>query len=277
MSDDTKKQLDAAISRIASLEAELRGKKPASPTAAGIDPRDLASDPIGALKRAGVPLDHVTKIIVAHAMGDQAPQQLREYAAMSQHTSAAQQALATEIQSLRQRVDTYEARDRKDAARKSLQALVADKQKYPTLSAALERDPSIFDEDIASGGDVAEIADKLETRLARVIGKPAAPAARQDNAEQNGQSNEAKASDAGNTASENKGNTSDNAAAKAAAGVGSATDVTPPPLPKPTSGGPLTPETAEELKQRILRKHGAAVDAQRAQQAGSNGAQGNRQ
>lgn len=272
MSDDTKKQLDAAISRIASLEAELRGKKPSAATAS-IDPRDLATDPIGALKRAGVPLDHVTKIIVAHAMGDQAPQQLREYAAMSQHTSAAQQALATEIQSLRQRVDTYEARDRKDAARKSLQALVADKQKYPTLSAALERDPSIFDEDIASGGDVAEIADKLETRLARVIGKPAAPAARQDNAEQNGQSNEAKAGGSGESPTDhNKGNTSGEAAAKAAAGVGSATDVTPPPLPKPTTGGPLTPESAEELKQRILRKHGPAVDAQRAQQQGSNGA-----
>jgi hypothetical protein len=260
MSDDTQKKLDAAIARIATLESELRGKKASASTT--IDPNELVRDPLGAMKRAGVPLDHITKIIVAQAMGDQAPQQLREYVAMSQYTSAAQQALATEIQSLRQRVDAYEARDRQDAARKSMQALVADKQKYPTLADALERDPSIFDEELSSGGDVSAIADKLEARLSRVLGsaKPKSSTASQDNAEsKDGQSNQAKASGGANASSENKGNTSERAAGQPAAGVGSATDVTPPPLPKPTAGGPLTPESAEELKQRVLRKYESQI------------------
>lgn len=229
MSDDSK-----YLARIAQLESENAGLKKA--TKGGIDPREIAVDPSGALSRAGLPPTDITNLLIAQAMGDKAPQELKVLLKTGQQVNAAQTALSSEVSALSRRIAEYETRDAKAAARKSFIALASDKQKYPTLAAAIERDPSMFDEEL-SGGDAAD-ADRLEARYARVVA-PKAPAATDSTAAKDeGQSTEAKAT-------EDKGT----------AGVGTAGGaLTLPPITTSHASGPMTSEAHEAIKQAVLQQ-----------------------
>lgn len=230
MSDELRKQLDTALARIAALES--RGHN--APQPAGIDPqqlaRALAADPVGTMSRMGVPVDHVSRVLVAHQLGDAAPPELRMLAQQGPLMSA-QQAIASDLQTMRQRLDAYEERDRKEARRTSFSALASDKTKYPTLAAAYAKNPALFNDDAESfQGDVAALAENTEKRLAALApALGATPPASQGNAETSGQSSQAKAQPGG-------------------------VDQTPPPIPQ-QKPGVFTQETHQELRDRILRKY----------------------
>lgn len=234
MSDDISK----ALARIAALEAQLSSRNttpaPSTPQPAGIDPqqlaRALASDPVGTMSRLGVPVDHVSRVLVAHQLGDAAPPELRMLAQQGPLVSATQ-AIASDLQTMRQRLESFEERDRKAARRSSFSALAVDKTKYPTLAAAYAKNPALFDSDVDGfQGDPAALADTLEQRLAALApAVGATPPASDGNAENTGQSSQAKAQPG-------------------------AVDQTPPPIPQ-AKPGVWTQEAHQELKERILRKY----------------------
>lgn len=229
MSEELLKKLDTAVARIAALEAERgRAEKPAPSN--WIDPKRFAADPAGEMKRAGISQDHVTKILVAHALGDQAPADLRVYASMGEQVSATHE-LASEVESMRRRFAEMDSQSKREALRKSFSALVGDKAKYPTLAAAYATDPSLFESTLSSHeGNAEALAAAEETRLktlATAVGY--IPPASQDAVTKTDPSTQVQA----------QSNSIDN---------------TPPPLPKPTQGV-FTPEANEQLKAAVMRKY----------------------
>lgn len=231
MSADLQKSLDTAIARIAQLEAEVsRARKPEK-QAPAFDPaafaRALVADPQGTLSKMGVPTDHVAKVLMANAMGDQAPPEWKVLAQMGPQMSATN-ALNSTVEQLRQRLDEAEAR----VARQSFQALAQDKVKYPHLSKALVADPSLFDSDLsAARGSAEEIAATLEGRLAKVAAIVAPPPASAENADTAAQSQQSKA--------------------QTASGI----DPTPPPLPQATSPGAWSEDEHRRVRDEVVRKY----------------------
>ncbi len=236
MSDELKRQLDTALAKIAQLEVQVANRPQSSTPTPGLDPqqvaRAMAADPIGTMTRLGIPVEHVTRVMVAHQLGDAAPPELRVLAQQGPLMSATQ-AIAQDLQAMRQRLETFEERDRTASRRQSFSALATDKSKYPTLAAAYAKHPELFDSDAASfQGDAAAYAESQEKRLAALapaLGAP--PPASSGNADTNGQSSQAKQ-------------------ARGVSGI----DPTPPPISN-AKPGLLTPETDAELKARILAKY----------------------
>lgn len=235
MSDDLKRALDTALARIAALET-ARQPSPAAPHKPDFDPqafaRAFATDPVGVMTRMGVPVDHVSRVLVAHQLGDAAPLELRMLAQQGPMMSA-HQALASDLQTVRQRLETYEERDRKVARREGFSALASDKTKYPTLAAAYAKNPKLFDSEVESfQGDPAAYAESMNARLTALA--PAlgtTPPASSENAAAQGQSSQAKQAHG-------------------------AVDMTPPPLPSSNSGV-FNQEAHEAAKARVLAKYGA--------------------
>lgn len=160
---DIATQLQTAFAKIAQLEEALsKSKKEAPPST--VDLRQLEADPIGTLAKHGANIDHYTKHFVANAMGDQAPAHLKEYVKMGQQLSNTTQTIESKIESLGRRLDEVVGGSR----RESFQKLAADKDKYPHLAAAYAADPSLFEDEVSQGSEAAEIATKLEARLAKL-------------------------------------------------------------------------------------------------------------
>jgi len=229
------------LARLAAMESELATlraapKKQNNGNAVNdFDPaafaRQLMADPVGTFQRMGVSTDHVTRVLVANAMGDQAPPELKVLAAMGPQVSA-QHALDSKVEALSRQLSTLVDSQTKGVARESFKALASDKSKYPHLAKAYAADPSLFDEDLA-GGDAAEIAQKLEARLAKTAAafgvKTETPPASEANAE---------------------AQTTQSTQSRPALETGS----TPPPLPQ-TKPGVFTQEEDQRLKAEILRKY----------------------
>lgn len=201
--------------------------------------REMTINPVATMSKYGVPVDHVSKLMVAHVMGDQAPPELRALAAMGPQVSA-QQALTSELGQLRQRLEQIETRDQQAAVRQSFSTLAVDKTKYPTLAAAYARNPSIFDGDVVGHkGDAAALADSLERRLktlAQAVGAP----------------QPASTANAGQATSQS----SQTQQAQGSAVTGGPVDTTPPPLPSIAKPGVFTQSDHEVTKARILQKYG---------------------
>lgn len=182
-------KFEAALARIAALEAQ----KSAKPEVRGIDPKRFSADPIAELKAAGIPPEHITKILVANALGDEAPADLRTYAMMGPQVSATQ-TLASELETLRRRIDDYEKRDRQNAVRQSFSALAGDKTKYPFLAAAYAKNPKMFESEISSHeGEVATLVESANERLKAVAEAAGFTLPVSSKAEEHGQSEKTEA------------------------------------------------------------------------------------
>lgn len=223
MSEDLNAKL---LARIAAMESELATFRAKRAEAAPVDhskelATSLARDPVGTMTRLGIPVDHTTKILVAHALGDAAPPELKMLAAMGPQVSATN-ALASDLQAMRQRLEGFEAK----AARESAKALASDKSKYPHLAKALAADPSLFEDELAKGTSVED----LEARVARVAKVYSPPASEADADTQQAESTNGK---------------------QAQAEV--PLDPTPPPIAK-KAAGVFTPEDHVSLRDEIVRK-----------------------
>jgi hypothetical protein len=229
LSDDV---IEKALARIAQLEVEVArsrsdAKKPAFDQAAFA--RAFAQDPVGTMTKMGVPVEHTTRVLVAHALGDQAPPELKVLAAMGPQVSATT-ALSSTVEQLRQQLDVLQA----DKRRQSFQALATDKSKYPHLSKAIQADPSLVDELDRAGGNAEEAAKAMEARFARVaqVFTPA-PAA----------STHADTSQAQSTQSQ--------APVTTAAPTGA--DPTPPPIP--SNPGTWSEDEHRRIRDEVVRKY----------------------
>jgi len=220
------------LAKLAALETELASlrKEKAAPTQPrGIDPAVFARDPYGTMEKHGIPAEHVTKVLVAKALGDQAPQELRTYAATG-NLAASQVTQQAELETLRRRLDQAERASSLDRAK----AIAADKTKYPHLSRALASDPDLIQDEIArSGGTPEEAATAAEARFARA----------------------AKAlGHAVPTDSEKSGETAVTATAQQATTNTAHHAGDPPPLPRSDVRG-FGDEERRRLRDEIVRKH----------------------
>lgn len=193
----------------------------------------MTADPVGYMSRNGVPVDHISRVLVAHALGENASPELRTLAQMGPMVSATQ-ANSAELQALRQRLEKYDERDRQVAARSSFNALSKDKVKYPLLATALTKNPDLYKEVIDSySGDAAALASTLEGQIksvAEAVGYTP-PVSTASTAAQQAQSTQGKQAQYG--------------------GV----DPTPPPIPPATKPGLFTQEEDQALKARIVAKY----------------------
>jgi hypothetical protein len=216
--DDIQKKLDMALAKIAALEAAKEQPK----KAATFDPRRMEADPVGHMAELGLSVDHVTRILVANAMGDQAPQHLKDYAEQGKKTSAVQSALEAKIEALAGAVNQVVG----GAKRESFKTLASDKSKYPHLAAAFAVDPDQFSD---VQGDPAEIAAQLEgkyAKFAEALGAKPQPAS------------------AVAAVSSAQGSQATPATASALQG-------TPPPI-TPQQPGPVSDDIYAKLKQEVV-------------------------
>jgi hypothetical protein len=221
------------LAKLAALETELASlrKEKAAPTQPrGIDPAVFARDPYGTMEKHGIPAEHVTKVLVAKALGDQAPQELRTYAATG-NLAASQVTQQAELEALRRRLDQAERASNQERAK----SIAADKTKYPHLSRALASDPDLIQDEIARGGGTPEeAATAAEARLARTakaLGASAAP-----------------------TDSEKSEQTAVTATAQQATTNTAHHAGDPPPLPRTDVRG-FGDEERRRLRDEIVRKH----------------------
>lgn len=226
---------------MARMETELStlrnaASRPAAPQ--GINHQELVRamtlDPLGTMQKLGIPVDHVTRVAVTHALGDQATPEQKALAGLGPQISATN-ALASTVENLSRRFDEQDKRATTQANRTSLQKLIENKAKYPYLAKAFEADASLFESDVESyKGDAAVLADTLEARqakLAAAYGVKLSPPASDGNA--------------------------DNKAAQSAqskpANGSSITEV--PPLPQPSKPGVFNDDEHQKLKREILAKY----------------------
>ncbi len=234
MSEDISKQLQSALVSIARLEAEVaplraKAREPQAPR--GIDPREYITDPIGALLRAGLSPEHIqhsTRVHVAHAMGDQAPMELKMLASQGPMVSATSN-LQSDVQALRQRLESYENEGKAKAARESFKALSKDTTKYPHLAKALTANPTLLDEQLARHGGSAEEFAAAQEALAALYAPPPV----------------------------SSGNTDDTSSPNSQQGKqaqGGGLDPTAPPIAQ-GKAGVFTPEDHAKLRDEIVRKN----------------------
>ena len=187
MSDDIKKALETALSRIASLETEVSGyrSRKQEPTLAQLRDeirKEMVRDPYGAMAGMGVPADYVTKRLVAKQMQEAnipLPDELQGLALLGPQLNATH-ALESKLEQLSRQVSSIVDTSIKSSARQSIQALSADKAKYPNLAKAAAADPDLINEALEKhGGTAEEFAAAEEARLARVA-KLYAPAVSQE-------------------------------------------------------------------------------------------------
>ncbi len=227
----------ALIQKLAQLEAEVSSmRRSAKQESQGFtldQIRDAyASDPVGFAKQIGVPVDHVTRVFVANAMGDQAPPELKVLASMGPQVNAAR-ALDSKVEALSRQISTMTESQAKQSKRKSFEALTADKSKYPNLSKAASADPTLAEEFESYGGTPEEFATRMENRLKLVA--PPAPTASDANADDPDPSTQVTP-------------------------AGTPNDGGVPPIPKKAEGV-FTQEDHQKLRDEIVRKHSSQTPA----------------
>lgn len=156
------------MTKMAQLEAEVSGYRQRTQKPAGINPQEFVQDPIGTMQRYGLPVEHITRVAVAHQLGDQAPPELRVLASMGPQI-VQQQNLGSQVEQLSRTVQSIAQGQANKTKRESFKALSADKTKYPNLAKAAETDPSFFDDDIEGfSGTAEEFASRQEAKLSKL-------------------------------------------------------------------------------------------------------------
>jgi hypothetical protein len=150
LSDDLQK----ALARIAALEEKASAKN----AAPQFDPNELIKNPIAFLQKHGVPVEHVGKYVIAHQLGDAAPDGIKAYVQMGTQVSATHE-LQSKFDTLRRDVEQVVGATK----REKFQALIANQGQYPHLAAVVAANPQFVGE---VQGDPAEYAQKLEGQLA---------------------------------------------------------------------------------------------------------------
>ena len=230
---------EALLSRIAALETELsQHRSRNTPTAIK---QQLLMNPQGFYNAIGMTPDeriHLQRVTVAEVLGDQAPQDMKMYAAQGPQVAQMSQLTAT-LDALSRRVEELVVAARQaEAARESLKALIANKVEYPHFSAAVAANPALLDAKLKGRtGEAAVIAKELEEeakQFATAYGykAPAQPAS-DDAAKTEAQSLES----------------------KPAPLAGASMDA--PPLPGAQTG-PLTDEEDRRIQEELNRKYGLA-------------------
>lgn len=186
------KSLETALSRIGSLEGELRGKKPEVPQ--GIDPtvlrNQLTLDPIAALRGYNIPdetITHLRTCLIADLLGDAAPQHMKDIARSGKQVIATQASNAA-VADLSRRFDELTTGQKNKQKRDEFNAITAMKDKYPNLAKAATAKPELFTDSLVKhGGTAEEFAVAEEARLAEVaaaLGVPTTSVNNVDNKDQ---------------------------------------------------------------------------------------------
>lgn len=223
------------MERIALMERELSTLR-ARPAEQKFDANAFISammvDPHGTLAKMGARkdhLDHLTKVFVANAMGNEAPPQLQMLAAMGPQVNATH-ALDSKLEALSRQFSELTESQKRNGVRESFKALTADKVKYPHLSKAYAANPALFDEALNGTGTAEEIAKTMEERHAAIAKIYAPTPAASENAD---------------TAT-----TQSTQSQPAAGGI----DPTPPPIPKASTGVWSEAEHVR-LRDELVRKY----------------------
>lgn len=172
-------QLAQALARITALESELAPlrNKAKEPAAAPFDVagfqqkfakefvKEFTRDPNGMLSKMGAPVEHIRGLMIADALGDQAPPQLqalRQQGPMLNEMSI----IRDNLQELSRRLEGIETERTRGSTRESFKTLSSDKAKYPHLADAIAANPALFDGELdGHKGDASTLADTLEARL----------------------------------------------------------------------------------------------------------------
>ncbi len=231
-------KLDAAISRISSLEGELRNK-PKAKEEASPPPFDLVrfrqafiTDPVGtmgSLQITAQQAEHVRQTLEVHSQGDRAPLDMRMRVAQGPQMMAVQ-ANAEALATLSRRLDEQDKAKTDAAKKESFKTIAANKEKYPNLAKAAAADPDYVNKLEKHGGTAEEFAAAQEAELSKLA-----------------------ALFAPQTASENAGN------------IGQSSQTKPTPLAanlngdvpavQQTNPGAWTREAAQKLQNEIVQKY----------------------
>jgi hypothetical protein len=177
---EMKTALATAMTRISSMEGELRTK----PKEPAFDPQKFVQsfllDPVGSLKRMGARPEHLDvarAALIADRLGDQAPPEMRFAAAQGPQVLAAQ-AMQDSIASLSRQLEDMKTAALTGGKRKSFKAITeSNKTKYPNLAKALSVDEEgIMAELEKHGGSVEEFIKAQEGKWAKFGLVPAEPA-----------------------------------------------------------------------------------------------------
>lgn len=207
----------------------------------------MINDPHGTMARFKVPKEyrqHMTAALVAGEMQEMGMQVDPGLAAKVSTFPQTQKvdALASELEALRQREKARDDEAKKAANQASLKTVTADKTKYPHLAAAMAKNPELYSSRVTAESDPAGLAETLEKELAitaEALGVKVAPA------------QTASQEDAGNA------NTTTSMQVTAQPVGTRAGD--PPPLPNKQAGVGFTEDDNRALVERIARKHAAGA------------------
>lgn len=197
--EDLTKRLEAAITRISTLEGELRAKPKAqeAPAAPAFDlvkfRSALVMDPIGTLQALQVPSDHVEYLrtaLIADKLGDKADMSMRMFLSQGPQMMAAQ-STAESVAALSRRLDDQDKQKEAAAKRESFKTIIANKEKYPNLSKAAAADPDLIAEAEKHGGTAEEYAASQEAKLTK-LAAVFVPSTASVTADNSGQSTQAK-------------------------------------------------------------------------------------
>lgn len=181
--DELKAMIASAVSKIGTLEAELRGR-PAPPTNPMPDfnkfKEALFLDPIGTMKEMGAGtdvIDYARDVFIADKLGDQAPPKMRILAAQGPGVIAAQKQ-ETAIAALSRKVDDFLSDQTNASKRKEFaDAITQMKDKYPNLvKAHTVAGDDIESELTSAGGSVSDFLAAQEAKWSKfgLVSPPAA-------------------------------------------------------------------------------------------------------
>lgn len=236
MSDTDTKVL---LQRLAALEAEVSGyrKQPAG----GFDKAALVNDPVGFMRKHGVPADHITKVLVAEQLGDAAPPEMRYLGQMGPMVNATS-TLQSQFETLSRQFQEFVDSQKGNSTRASFKAIATDKKKYPHLSKALNKRADRYDEEASKfEGTAEEYAKQKEAYLQEMAELFGAPPASEVDADET--------ADVEMMSDEQEATESENGGPAVAGGLNSEM----PSLKKVS--GPLDEKGKADLKASILRKY----------------------
>lgn len=150
---------DMLMSKVASLEHELRGK-PAQPQ--GIDPaqffNNLLINPKGTMAQYGLEEQHVEQVrtlLIADKLGPNAPLHM-QVAANSGQSMTAVRELQQLVKTLADKVSNSETTHKKFTEREKFKAAMTDASKNPNLAKAFAKNPEKYIASLESQGVTAE-------------------------------------------------------------------------------------------------------------------------